>query len=270
MNNHLDVVPSNIQFKNESLKADEYEWDFGDGIKSNEKDPSHKYYLSGNYTVKLKAKKGNKVNTIEKEIYFKAPQKCLLELQTTEGNMLIHLYDETPKHRDNFVKLAESGYLEELLFHRVIKGFMIQGGDPNSKNAKAGARLGSGGPGYTIDAEFNKKFIHKKGALSAARQGDNVNPEKKSSGSQFYIVHGKKSSNNTLDKVAAQKGIHYTIDQKKAYETIGGSPFLDGSYTVFGEVVEGLDIIDKIAEKETDRSDRPTEDIKIISLKVIK
>ena len=177
-------------------------------------------------------------------------------IQTDMGDMTGILYNETPKHRDNFVKLAKSGYFDGLLFHRVISGFMIQGGDPNSKNAKPGQQLGMGGPGYTVPAEFNKEFIHKKGALSAARQADQVNPAKASSGSQFYIVQGKKIS-------PSQLGANYTPEQKKIYETIGGTPFLDTQYTVFGEITEGLDVIDKIAAVQKDQSDRPLKDVKM-------
>ncbi|MEI7983648.1 MAG: peptidylprolyl isomerase [Bacteroidota bacterium] len=182
-------------------------------------------------------------------------------IHTDLGDMKGMLYNETPKHRDNFVKLAKSGFFDGLLFHRVINGFMIQGGDPESKNAKPGQRLGSGGPGYTVPAEFNTQFIHKKGALSAARQADQVNPTKASSGSQFYVVQGKKMS-------AAQLGSNYTEEQKKIYETIGGTPFLDGQYTVFGEITEGLDVIDKIAAVQKDANDRPVTDIKM-TVKII-
>jgi len=160
-------------------------------------------------------------------------------IHTELGDMKGMLYNETPQHRDNFVKLAKSGYYDGLLFHRVILGFMIQGGDPVSKNAKPGQPLGSGGPGYTIPAEFNPALTHKRGALAAARTGDAVNPQKASSGSQFYIVQ-------------PEKGAH----------------FLDGQYTVYGEITEGLDVIDKIASAPKDKSDRPTTDIKM-SIKII-
>lgn len=184
------------------------------------------------------------------------PKVTKFIIHTDYGDMTGILYNETPKHRDNFVKLTKSGFFDGLLFHRVIAGFMIQGGDPDSKNAKPGQRLGMGGPGYTVPAEFNTAFIHKKGALSAARQGDQVNPAKASSGSQFYIVQGKKMS-------AAQLGANYTAEQKKIYETIGGTPFLDNQYTVFGEIIQGLDVIDKIAAVEKDASDRPVKDVKM-------
>ncbi len=183
-------------------------------------------------------------------------------IHTDLGDMKGILYNETPKHRDNFVKLVNSGFYNGLLFHRVISGFMIQGGDPDSKNAKPGQLLGSGGPGYTVPAEFNKEFIHKKGALSAARQSDQENPAKASSGSQFYVVQGKKIP-------ASQLGANYSAEQKKKYETIGGTPFLDGQYTVFGEITEGLDVIDKIAVVQKDSYDRPITDIKM-TVKIVK
>jgi len=187
----------------------------------------------------------------------KSTQKVVkFVIHTDFGDMKGFLYNETPKHRDNFVKLVKEGFYNGILFHRVIPGFMIQGGDPKSKTATPGQQLGAGDVGYTIPAEFNAAFIHKKGALAAARQGDAVNPTKASSGCQFYIVEGQKQP-------AAQLAAKYTDAQKKIYETIGGTPFLDGSYTVYGEITEGLDIIDKIANVERDASDRPKKDLKM-------
>jgi cyclophilin family peptidyl-prolyl cis-trans isomerase len=181
-------------------------------------------------------------------------------IHTDYGDMTGVLYNETPQHRDNFVKLAKAGYFNGLLFHRVIQGFMIQGGDPDSKNAKPGQALGAGGPGYTIPAEFNPAFIHKKGALSAARQGDQVNPKKASSGSQFYIVQGQKQDPARL---GAQYPGKYTSAQLDTYATLGGTPFLDGEYTIFGEITQGLDVIDNIAAVQKDKGDRPVKDIKM-------
>lgn len=186
-------------------------------------------------------------------------------IHTDYGDMKGFLYNETPKHRDNFKKNVEQGYYDGLLFHRVISGFMIQGGDPVSRTAKAGQQLGSGGPGYTVPAEINPALIHKKGALSAARTGDQVNPQKASSGSQFYIVQGKKQTASQL----SQGPMKYTDAQKQTYETIGGTPFLDGGYTVFGEITEGLDVIDKIAAVQKDASDRPVQDVKM-TIKIVK
>ena len=178
------------------------------------------------------------------------------EITTDYGTMKGYLYNETPKHRDNFIKLVKQGFFNGTLFHRVIPGFMIQGGDPNSKTAKPGQQLGNGDVGYTVPAEFNPSLIHKKGALAAARQGDEMNPQKASSGCQFYIVEGKKFP-------ASQLPAKYTDEQKKIYETTGGTPFLDGGYTVFGEITNGLDVIDKIANAERDQNDRPKKEIKM-------
>lgn len=248
-------------------------------------------------------------------------KETLLKIETTLGDIKVKLYNETPKHRDNFIKLAKEGTYNGTLFHRVIKDFMVQAGDPESKNAPKGKMLGAGDVGYTIPAEIvYPKYFHKKGALSAARQGDNVNPNKESSGCQFYIVTGKVFNDSTLlgmeqqknenkvtvifnalaqkhmkeiyklrkennqdglydlqDKLIAeaeaeaakQPDFHFTPEQVEAYTTVGGTPHLDGEYTVFGEVVEGMDIVDKIQNVKTDRSDRPEEDVKIVNVSVI-
>jgi peptidyl-prolyl cis-trans isomerase B (cyclophilin B) len=263
-------APTEIDFTNTSEKAETYTWDFGDGTTSDEASPKHKYYLSGKYNVVLTAKKGKKTNTVEKEILINAPHDCTLEMETSMGTMTIKLSDATPAHRDNFIKLAESGYLEGTLFHRVIDGFMIQGGDPDSKTAGPGKRLGMGGPGYTVEAEFNEGLAHVKGALAAARTGDAGNPEKRSSGSQFYIVDGKPVSQQEISIMEARKGIKYSDEIISLYTEVGGTPFLDMEYTVFGQVVKGLDVIDKISAVAKDGSDRPTEDVKILKVKVIK
>lgn len=185
----------------------------------------------------------------------------LVKLSTSYGDMYIKLYDETPQHKENFLKLAREGFYDSLLFHRVIKEFMIQGGDPNSKGATSGSRLGTGGPDYRVPAEFNDSLIHKKGALAAARTGGPSNPEKESSGSQFYIVQGKLASDGELDSMEKRKkDFTYTPAQREIYKTIGGTPFLDMEYTVFGEVFMGLNIIDSIAMVRTGSGDRPVED----------
>ncbi len=191
-------------------------------------------------------------------------------IKTNKGDIKIKLYNETPQHRDNFIKLVKEGFYEGTLFHRVIKNFMIQGGDPQSKNAAPGQRLGNGGPGYTIPAEFNDNLIHKKGALAAARQGDNVNPQKASSGSQFYIVQGKKYSQAELAMYEKKLNKTFSAKQKEVYTTIGGTPFLDGEYTVFGEVVDGIEVVDEIANVQTQPGDRPVEDVKIIAISIVK
>lgn len=190
-------------------------------------------------------------------------------ISTAYGDIKIKLYNETPLHRDNFIKLAKTAYFDGTLFHRVIKNFMIQGGDPDSKNANSTAILGNGGPNYTIPAEIlAPKYFHKKGALAAARTPDNMNPKKASSGSQFYIVQGKTFTDQELTAFSQKTRKKLSQDQINAYKTIGGTPHLDGDYTVFGEVYEGLDVVDKIAAVKTGANDRPVEDVKM-TVKVI-
>lgn len=183
---------------------------------------------------------------------------------TEYGTMVIKLYDQTPLHRNNFVKLVKKHFYDSLLFHRVIKNFMIQGGDPDSKRAKPGAELGNGGVGYTIPAEFQLDLYHKKGVLAAAREGEN-NPTKASDGCQFYIVQGKKFTDGQLDTLEQTRlgGRKLPVDQREVYKKIGGSPHLDQNYTIFGEVVKGLNIIDSIAIVKTDKNNRPIQDVRM-------
>lgn len=262
----------------------------------------------------------NKNITMENQTV-QATGDALVEIKTSVGDITIRLYGETPKHRDNFLKLVNDGFYNDVLFHRVINKFMIQTGDPESKGAPAGKMLGAGGPGYDIDAEIvYPQFFHKRGALAAARQGDEVNPDRRSSGSQFYIVTGKVYNASQLGQMekqlqmqqmqaifndlasqhrdsimamrrnrdqaglqalqdelvkkteaeAAKNPVKLTDAQREAYTTVGGTPHLDGTYTVFGEVVEGMDVVAKIETTATGAQDRPKEDIKIISMKVIK
>lgn len=244
----------------------------------------------------------------------KGGSNSMVLIKTEFGNMKLKLYNETPEHKKNFLKLVDEGFYDELLFHRVINKFMIQGGDPDSKNARPGVRLGGGSPGYTVPAEFVPKYFHKKGALAAARKGGSSNPEKRSSGSQFYIVQGFVHTAGKLDtmemvmnnrakndlmkkklKAATQElnqfrssndqagfnarvaeireevdsiwttmdKVSFSPEQREAYTTIGGYPSLDGEYTVFGEVVEGLEVLDKIAAAEVDKFNRPKADVKM-------
>lgn len=199
----------------------------------------------------------------------KPAQMTKVLLKTSMGDIVIALYDETPLHKENFIKLVNDKYYDGVLFHRIIQNFMIQTGDPQSKTAKPGQMLGNGGPGYTIPAEFVPGLYHKRGAVAAARMGDNVNPKKESSGSQFYIVDGRVFSTNDLNRVIQMTGKTYSMDQIKDYTSIGGAPHLDGDYTVFGEVVSGMEIVDKIAAQQKDGRDRPIEDIKIISAEIM-
>jgi peptidyl-prolyl cis-trans isomerase B (cyclophilin B) len=196
-------------------------------------------------------------------------------IQTTMGDIVVRLSDSTPLHRDNFLKLVKKKFYDSVLFHRVMQDFMIQGGDPNSRSAKPGQPLGNGSPGYTIPAEFRTSLFHKKGMLAAARTPDNVNPQKASSGSQFYIVKGRIFTDGGLDSTETYRlnGRKIPLTQREAYKSIGGSPHLDQSYTVFGEVVSGLDIVDKIAAVEVSKGqdlNRPKEDVRIIRTKLVK
>ncbi len=191
-----------------------------------------------------------------------------VKITTDSGVIIVRLYDKTPKHRDNFIKLANEHYFDSLLFHRVISEFMIQGGDPLSKNAPAGTMLGSGDVGYTIPAEFDTTLFHKKGALAAARTN---NPEKASSGCQFYIVQGKKYTDADLNMMEMQTGVKLSPAKRNIYKTVGGVPFLDMNYTVFGEVESGMEVIDKIASVLTngDPYNRPLGDVRMY-IEVIK
>ena len=200
----------------------------------------------------------------------KTDKPVKVEMTTSLGKMVFVLYNDTPLHRDNFLKLVKSHTYDSLLFHRVIKNFMIQAGDPNSRKAKPNQMLGDGTLGYTIPAEFRSNHIHKKGALCAARQGDNVNPRKESSASQFYVVQGQVWDERSLNMMEQRFGRKFSEEQRKIYTTIGGTPHLDGDYTVFGELVEGMVVVDKIASVETGMADRPVKDVRILKVKVIK
>ncbi|MCP9237517.1 peptidylprolyl isomerase [Lewinella sp. JB7] len=248
-----------VAFRNASQKAVAYHWDFGNGKTSTVAEPEMRYFKSGDYAVVLTAtnEKG-KSRTTTQTITVTPPNECLVRIETSQGDMLARLSDLTPQHQDNFVKLAEENFYDSLLFHRVIEGFMIQGGDPDSKNAAPNARLGSGGPGYQVPAEFDPSLAHVKGAIAAARTN---NPQKLSSGSQFYIVHGRPVTEAELNRQESQTGVRYPSDVREAYLQHGGVPFLDQNYTVFGQVIEGLDVIDKIAAMATGAGDRPQEDV---------
>jgi len=196
-------------------------------------------------------------------------EETRIKIETSLGDMLIKLYNETPAHRDNMIKLINEGFYRDQLFHRVIKDFMIQGGDPHSTGAEKGQRLGMGGPGYTIPAEFNKNLIHKKGALAAARKGDAVNPEQASSGSQFYLVQGRVLTPEEITILSQRGRASFTEESARVYTTLGGTPHLDGAYTVFGEIVEGMEVLDSIASRPVDTYNRPLEDV-IYSISLIK
>ena len=198
-----------------------------------------------------------------------------IEIVTDKGTLIIRLSDLTPLHRNNFLQLVKQHYYDSILFHRVINHFMIQAGDPKSKRATPGMLLGEGGPGYTVAAEFNPSLFHKKGVIAAAREGDNVNPLKASSGSQFYIVQGRVFTDAGLDSVETYrlKGNKLPEAHRLVYKTLGGTPHLDNGYTVFGEVITGLEVVDSIAATATggrQNGDRPLQDIKIIKARLVK
>lgn len=202
----------------------------------------------------------------------KKEKRAVVRIETSMGNIRVALLDEAPRHRDNFLKLAESGHYDGTLFHRVINQFMIQGGDPDSKKAKPGELLGEGDVSYTLAPEFLvPDYYHLRGALAAAREGDDVNPEMRSSGSQFYIVTGKSFGPASLKMVAAaleENGIEFTSDMYNDYLQYGGAPHLDGTYTVFGQVIEGMKVVDKIQKVPTDTVDRPIEDVVVLKMVV--
>lgn len=198
--------------------------------------------------------------------------KRAVALHTTMGDIRIELCNHTPLHSDNFIRLVEEGYFDSLLFHRVIENFMIQGGDPDSRYAEAGEFLGNGGPEYTIPAEFCfPTLFHQRGVVAAAREGDNVNPEKASSGSQFYIVWGRTFTDEELDLMQERIGnrVTYTPEIREAYKSVGGTPHLDGAYTVFGYVTEGLEVVEAIQGVATDQNDRPIEDVRILKAEIV-
>ncbi len=219
------------------------------------------FFTLAQLLVFVSCNSGGETATSTEDTAASATGETMLLIETGMGNIKVKLYDSTPQHRDNFIKLAKEGFYDGTLFHRVIPGFMIQGGDPDSKTAQPGQALGRGGPGYTIPAEIGAK--HFRGALSAARQPDQVNPQRASSGSQFYIVQNGPVPEEQFNQFAQYTGTQYTAEEKDYYLKYGGTPQLDSQYTVFGTVVEGMDVVDKIAMVQRDQADRPLEDIKM-------
>jgi peptidyl-prolyl cis-trans isomerase B (cyclophilin B) len=213
------------------------------------------FFISCSTTRPAKTDVGNKTASSSKA--------AIVKIETDSGTMIAKLYNQTPLHTENFVKLVKDHFYDGLLFHRVIKDFMIQGGDPDSRNAEPGALLGEGGLKYTIPAEFDTSLFHQKGALAMAREGDDVNPEKASSSTQFYIVEDKPVTDEQMDSWEKRFNITIPERHRKVYRSKGGAPFLDMNYTVFGQVIDGLDVIDKIASAPKDINNRPTKDIKM-------
>jgi cyclophilin family peptidyl-prolyl cis-trans isomerase len=270
-----EETPAQVQFKNESVGATSYLWDFGDGNTSTEAAPRYTYNFGGTYNVTLTVfdADSNAVTTV-KPVTVRESVRRVVEIETEFGTMKAELFNFTPKHRDNFLKLATEGFYDDLLFHRVMNDFMVQGGDPTSRNAAAGTLLGQGNTDYTVPAEIVQGAYHYKGALAAARQSDGANPERASSGSQFYIVDGSPHQAMQLQQFVNQKSMRgvrvvYSQPQVDYYAQYGGSPILDMEYTVFGQITEGLHIIDKLAEVPVDFNNRPFKDVKM-KVRVVK
>ena len=265
-----NTIPAKIKFNNKSQKSQSFEWKINDQMIANTKDSDYTFKKSGRYTIELTAQKGKKKTTVSKEVIMKAPEECLVLLSTSEGDILLKLYNNTLLHQDNLIKLLEENFYRDVLFHRVIEGFMIQAGDPQSKNATSGQRLGAGDLPYTINKEINKENFHFKGALAAARMGDQANLEKRSSASQFYIVHGEPVSESQLNDIELKFGFKYPEKVRQKYLEFGGAPQLDMNYTVYGEVIKGIEVVDKIATTKTDNSNRPSTNISILEFIVLK
>jgi peptidyl-prolyl cis-trans isomerase B (cyclophilin B) len=249
--------PTQLKFTNKSSNSDSYTWYFGDGSTSTVESPIHEFQAFGSVMVVLEAKKGPNVTRDTNYVNIPEPPRKQALIETPMGNMVVELFNTTPLHRDNFLKLVSSGFYDGLLFHRVMDNFMVQGGDPDSRDAVPGQQLGLGDPGYTITPEIRE--LHYKGALAAARKPT----EMPSSGSQFYIVEGKKYSSIELANVGSQYGNTYNEAHKKKYAEVGGTPFLDNQYTVFGQVIKGIEVLDVLSTVEVDQANRPLEDIKM-------
>lgn len=253
-------APVTVSFKAPEKGFDRFEWDFGDGSVADRPNSNHRYAQSGNYEVRLTAYRKRRATVFVQRLQIFPPETCLVEIETTHGVMVAELSAGTPLHRDNFLKLASEGYYDDLLFHRVIRGFVIQGGDPNSRKAAPGEILGHGASSRMIPAEIRDSLVHLRGALAAART---ANPEKKSNGSQFYIVHGRPVSDADLTQIENARNFRYRPELRAAYLQYGGAPQLDMEYTVFGRIVEGMEVLDKIAELPTDANERPLTDARM-------
>jgi len=258
------VVPATITFKNTSKNATEYTWLVDNKEVSTEEHLSHTFLSSGRHVVELQAFEGAKIQTTKKEVIVRPPTECLVQIETTQGNLIVSLNEDTPRHLKNFSELVESGFYNGLIFHRVIENFMIQGG---------GNEYRSGGRRYpdpkTIEHEIKQEWPHYRGALAAARMPDDMNPTKASSGSQFYIVDGRKLSAGKMEKIQDDKLFNYTEEQIAKYLEVGGAPQLDGEYTVFGHLLIGYDVLDRIAEATSDSYDKPLQDITITNTKFL-
>lgn len=257
-------LPLLLQADNTSSNASTYVWKVNGREVSSDEQLDYPIYDSGRYIIELVAQEGDKTHIKTNEIFVEPSENCLLLMRTTEGDMVFSLLEETPRHLHNMEALVESNYYTGLLFHRIIDDFMIQGGD--NKTRSSGRRHKEP---ETLAHEIKTEFPHYRGALAAARMPDDINPEKASSGSQFYIVDGRSYDMDKIQKAQKEKYFDYTADQLEAYVEKGGAPQLDGEYTVFGYMVSGYKVLDRIAQVATDKYDRPNNDVKILEVKFL-
>lgn len=257
-------APALINFKNSSTGADSFVWTVNDSIVSEQETVDHLFLSSGRHEISLIASKLDKSDKKMQTIFIDAPELCHVYMNTTAGPFIFKLSESTPTHRDNFIKLIESGYYHGLSFHRVIEGFMIQGGDDKSRKKKGNFTFQD-----QIKEEINTELLHFKGALAAARMPDDVNPDKYSSGTQFYIVDGRDLSTEDIENYESNKLFSYSQENIQQYLKSGGAPQLDGEYTIFGYLISGFETLDKIAKVETGNADVPVKDIRILETKIV-
>lgn len=257
-------LANSLTFKNNSTNAESYTWKVNNKVISEEKDFQYNFYESGRHSVQLIAKKGSKSVSTESDVFIDPPSACMALLETNHGNMILSLNEETPLHLNNFVKMVNSGFYEGIIFHRVMDGFMIQGGDDKLRQTKFKGRIPN-----VITPEINNSMYHTRGALAAARMPDNVNPDKNSSSTQFYIVDGRPVDEDKLKDTESSKLINYSDEQIQDYLTNGGAPQLDGEYTVFGFLVDGFEVLESISVVKTNERDKPLEDVIILNAKIL-
>ncbi len=261
---HQDVIPAQLTFSNKSKASESYIWKVNGEVVSTNETLDHCFYDSGKHHVVLLAQAGTKVDSVSKELILRPPGNCMVLMKTSLGDLVMELSELTPVHLDNFVRNVESGYYVGLQFHRVISNFMVQGGD--NKTRKSGRKFDEP---EEIDSEILTSLHHVRGALAAARMPNEMNPDKRSSGSQFYIVDGAEMDEKKLKRIRAEKLFEYTEDQIQSYYDLGGAPQLDGEYTIFGRLVRGFDTLDKIASTKTDKFDKPLEPVTILEARML-
>lgn len=253
------VAPTHIEFKNLSTGSENYIWKVDSEVVSDSTHLNHLFLSSGRHTIELVSSKGSKESKSHQDLFIEAPTECLVHILTNYGPLVVSLSDETPRHRDNFLQLVNSSFYDGIKFHRIINGFMIQAGDPKTNLASQKIKYPK-----EIEQEIDNKLLHYRGALAAARLPDNINPTKASSGTQFYIVEGQQLTAKAIEEYGYSRLEDYTEEQKLKYLEKGGAPQLDGEYTVFGQLIDGYDTLDKISNVKTDKSNKPIEPVIII------